>query len=552
MSGQRSVFCEQKYGCECSQKHGKYDSITLMELPHDLAQMDAQELRDLTAALFAKLQLRESELTERDAILSRRDEELKYKQLKIDQLTHEMAVLKRWRFAKRSEQLDAVQLRLLDESIDADLQAIELEIEALREPSTKPKGQPRREALPKDLPRHDIPHEPDNLQCSCGCALERIGEDVSEKLDYLPGVFQVERHVRGKWVCRGCEKLIQAPVPAQVIDKGIPTAGLLAQVLIGKYHDHVPLYRQEGIFGRAGMPLPRSTMAQWVGACGVALAPLVEAMKAALLTRPVLHADETPVPMLKPGLGRTHRAYLWSYSSTEYDELPIVIYDFAESRSGSHARDFLGSWTGKLVCDDYSGYKALFERGVIEIGCAAHARRKFHELYANHSSAIAEEALRYFGALYKIEQEARDRQLNAAGRQLLRQDYAKPIAAALRKWLVYQRGQVSDGSATAKAIAYSLGRWDALIRYIDDGELPIDNNHLENKIRPVALGRNNWLFAGSLRAGQRAANIMSLIQSAKLNGHDPHRYLKDVLERLPTQPASRLEELLPHRWHSVH
>jgi transposase len=206
-----------------------------MELPHDLAQMDAQELRDLTAALLAKLQLRESELTERDAILSRRDEELKYKQLKIDQLTHEMAILKRWRFAKRSEQLDAVQLRLLDESIDADLQAIELEIEALRAPSAKPKGQPRRVALPKDLPRHDIPHEPDTMQCSCGCALERIGEDVSEKLDYLPGVFQVERHVRGKWVCRGCEKLIQAPVPPQVIDKGIPTAGLLAQVLIGKY-----------------------------------------------------------------------------------------------------------------------------------------------------------------------------------------------------------------------------------------------------------------------------------------------------------------------------
>jgi transposase len=519
-----------------------------MELPHDLGQMDAQELRNLTATLFAKLQLRESELTERDAILSRRDEELKYKQLKIDQLTHEMAVLKRWRFAKRSEQLDAVQLRLLDESIDADLQAIELEIEALRAPSVKPKGQPRRVALPKDLPRRDILHEPDNMQCGCGCALERIGEDVSEKLDYLPGVFQVERHVRGKWVCRGCEKLIQAPVPPQVIDKGIPTAGLLAQVLIGKYHDHLPLYRQEGIFGRAGMPLPRSTLAQWVGVCGVALAPLVQAMKTALLTRPVLQADETPVPMLKPGLGHTHRAYLWSYSSTEYDELPVVIYDFAESRSGSHARDFLGAWSGKLVCDDYSGYKALFERGIVEVGCAAHARRKFHELYANHSSAIAEEALRYFAALYKIEQEARDRQLNATQRQLLRNEYAKPVAEALRKWLLYQRGQVSEGSATAKAIAYSLGRWEALVRYIDDGDLPIDNNHLENKIRPVALGRSNWLFAGSLRAGQRAGNVMSLIQSAKLNGHDPYRYLKDVLERLPTQPASRLEELLPHRW----
>jgi transposase len=512
-----------------------------MELPHDMAQMDAKELRDLTAALFAKLQ-------ERDAVLSRRDEELKYKQLKIDQLTHEMAVLKRWRFAKRSEQLDVLQHSLLDESIDADLEAIELEIVALRKPSAKPKAQPRRVALPKDLPRRDVPHEPDTLQCSCGCTLERIGQDVSERLDYLPGEFTVERHVRGKWVCRECETLIQAPVPAQIIDKGIPTAGLLAQVLIGKYHDHVPLYRQEGIFGRAGLPLPRSTMAQWVGACGVALAPLVDAMKTALFARSVLHADETPVPMLKPGLGRTHRAYLWSYGTTEYDKLPVVIYDFAEGRGGEHARTFLGDWTGKLVCDDYAGYKALFKRGIIEIGCAAHARRKFHDIYANHRSAIAEEALRYFGALYKVEEEARDRHLDGTGRRLLRQEYAKPTAEALRKWLIYQRGQVPHGSPTAKAIAYSLGRWDALIRYIDDGDLPIDNNHMENRIRPVAVGRSNWLFAGSLRAGQRAANVMSLIQSAKLNGHDPYRYLKDVLERLPTQPASRIEELLPHRW----
>jgi transposase len=519
-----------------------------MELPHDLAQMDATKLRDLTAALFVKLQQREIELTERDAVLSRRDEELKYKQLKIDQLTHEMAVLKRWRFGKRSEQLDLVQRSLLDESIDADLEAIELEIEVLRSPSAKPKAKPRRVALPKDLPRRDVPHEPENLKCNCGCDLERIGEDVSERLDYQPGVFEVERHVRGKWVCRECETLLQAPVPAQIIDKGIPTAGLLAQVLIGKYHDHVPLYRQEGIFGRAGLPLPASTMAQWVGACGVALAPVVEGMKAALFTRSVLHADETPVPMLKPGLGRTHRAYLWSYGTTEYYELPIVIYDFAEGRAGAHARAFLGDWSGKLVCDDYAGYKALFKRGIIEIGCAAHARRKFHDIYANRSSAIAEEALRYFAALYKIEDEARDRRLDSTRRQLLRQEYAKPIAEALRKWLLYQRGQVPQGCATAKAIAYSLGRWEALIRYIDDGDLPIDNNHLENRIRPVALGRANWLFAGSLRAGQRAANVMSLIQSAKLNGHDQHRYVRDVLERLPTQPASRLEELLPHRW----
>jgi transposase len=315
---------------------------------------------------------------------------------------------------------------------------------------------------------------------------------------------------------------------------------------------HLPLYRQEGIFERAGLALPRSTLAQWVGVCGVKLQPLVDAMKALLLTRAVLHADETPVPMLKPGTGRTHKAYLWSYSSSEYDELATVIYDFAEGRGGEHARDFLQGWRGKLVCDDYAGYKALFEkdRGIIEVGCMAHARRKFHDLYKNHRSDIAAGALRQFADLYKVESEARDQKLDTDARRQVRQQRSKPLANDLRQWLERQRREVPDGTATSKAIDYSLGRWAALIRYIEDGDLPIDNNHLENRIRPVAVGRSNWLFAGSMRAGQRAANVMTLVQSAKLNGHDPYRYLKDVLERLPTQPASRLGELLPHRWQS--
>ena len=529
-----------------------------MELSRQLDKMNAAELRNLSATLLEKLADRDAQLADLDAernahaaVLAKRDAEIKLKQLKIDQLTHEMATLKRWRYDRRSEQLDVVQRSLLDESIDADIEAISLEIEALKEAPTLPrKEKPRRVALPVSFARREVRHEPETTQCNCGCSLERIGEDISEKLDYTPGVFEVERHIRGKWVCRSCERLLQAPVPPHVIDKGIPTAGLLAQVLIAKYLDHAPLYRQESIFARAGLALPRSTLAQWVGACGVKLQPLIEAMRAMLLTRPVLHADETPVPMLKPGLGKTHRAYLWSYSTSEYDELQAVVYDFADSRAGVHAREFLGTWSGKLVCDDYSGYKALFERGVIEIGCMAHARRKLHDLYANHRSEIAEEGLRYFTALYEIEGEARELKLDADGRQHLRQQRSKPVAEALRQWLTRQRGQVPDGSATRKAIDYSLGRWAALIRYLDDGELPIDNNHIENRIRPVALGRSNWLFAGSLRAGQRAAAIMSLIQSAKLNGHDPYRYLKEVLERLPTQPVSRLEDLLPHRWQS--
>ncbi|MDB5392899.1 MAG: transposase [Rhodospirillales bacterium] len=511
-----------------------------MELPCDLAQMNADQLRDLTASLIAQV--------------TQKDRELRFKQLKIEQLTHEMATLKRWRFARRSEQLNAVQRSLLEESIDEDLEAIGLALKELQsspKAAPPPKEKPRRVALPADLPRIEFHHEPDETVCSCGCALERFDQDVSEKLDYIPGVFQVHRHIRGKWVCRRCEKLIQAPVPAQVIDKGIPTAGLLAQVLVAKYADHQPLYRQEGIFERAGLAIARSTLAQWVGACGVRLEPLALALKAALLAQEILHADETPVPMLKPGLGRTHRAYLWSYSSTQYNPMAAVVYDFADSRSGQHARTFLGGWSGKLICDDYSGYKALFARGVVEVGCMAHARRKFHEVHENHRSQIAAEALVFFGALYDVETRADEQKLDAICRQNLRRQRAKPIADSLREWLILHRQKVPDGSATAKAIRYTLDRWKALVRYLDDGDLPIDNNWVENRIRPVALGRSNWLFAGSLRAGRRAAVIMSLIQSAKLNGHDPYRYLKDVLERLPTQPASRIEDLLPHHWYPL-
>jgi transposase len=369
--------------------------------------------------------------------------------------------------------------------------------------------------------------------------------------DYEPGVFTVERHIRGKWACKACEKIVQAPVGAHVIDKGIPTAGLLAQVLVGKYADHLPLYRQEGIYARAGVPIPRSTLAQWVGSCGVALQPLVDAMKDELLAQPVLHADETPVAMLDPGAGKTHRAYLWSYCTPGYAQQQMVVFDFADGRAGRHAQEFLRhpgerAWRGALVCDDYAGYKALFAAGVTEAGCLAHARRKFHALWANHSSTLAEQALKLFANLYDIEREVA--QLDADERRRIRQDKARPAADVLHRWLVANRQKVPHGSATAKAIDYSLGRWQALTRYVDDGRLPADNNWVENRIRPIALGRNNWLFAGSLRAGKRAAAVMSLIHSAKLNGHEPHAYMKDVLQRLPTHPASRIGELLPHRW----
>ena len=500
----------------------------------NLDQMTPEQLRALAAQLLSKVDTMGRE--------SRRDKTV------IEQLSHEIAILKRHKFAKRSEQISPAQGSLLDDLLNTDLEAIEAELNALRpEPAaTSSRQQPKRAPLPPQFPRTVIRHEPESTLCACGCQLERIGEDVSEKLDYTPGVFTVEQHVRGKWACRQCETLIQAPVPAQVIDKGIPTAGLLAHVMVAKFADHLPLYRQEKIFGRAGLVISRSTLAQWVGQTGVQLQPLVDALREAVLAQDVVHADETPVQMLAPGEKKTHRAYVWAYCTTPFSALKAVVYDFSLSRAGEHARNFLGTWNGKLVCDDFAGYKAGFEQGITEIGCMAHARRKFFDLHAANKSQLAEQALHSIGGLYEVERQAKD--MSNEDRWRLRQKVAVPIAGKLHEWMLAQRERVPEGSATAKALDYSLKRWVALTRYLDDGAVPIDNNAVENQIRPWALGRSNWLFAGSLRSGKRAAAIMSLIQSARMNGHDPYAYLKDVLTRLPTQKASEVEQLLPHRW----
>jgi transposase len=510
-----------------------------------LANLDAQELREMVTELMAQV-------GENAKTIASKDREILYRQTRIDQLTHEMAVLKRWRFGRSREQLDSAQASLLDETLEADIAAIEQELHNLT-PAPKAGAAarclPKRAALPPELPRVEIHHELASSICTtpgCGCTLKRIGQDVSEKLDYTPGLFTVERHIRGKWACAKCQTLSQAPVPAQVIDKCIPTAGLLAQVLVGKYADHLPLHRQEGIFARAGFAIARSTLGAWVGMCGVQLQPLVDALKGEILGHAVLHADETPVAMLKPGNKKTHRAYLWAYAPGAFENLKAVIYDFCESRAGAHARSFLGEWKGALVCDDYGGYKAGFSGGILEAGCMAHARRKFFELHASNKSQLAQQALQYIAQLYEVEREVKS--LSTDERRQIRQARSKPLAGAMHEWMMLQRQKIIDGSATAKALDYSLRRWAALTRFLGDGQLPIDNNWAENQIRPIAIGRKNWLFAGSLRAGQRAAAVMSLIQSARLNGHDPYAYLKDVLTRLPTHKNSQIADLLPHRW----
>ena len=496
--------------------------------PEQLPHMSADELREVVQSLL---------------------QTVTFKQATIDKLTHENAYLKRLKFAAQSERFSAEQRSLLEETLDEDLQAVSDEIEELSAtdaPAPRVKEQPKRQPLPANLPRVEIRHEPDSTTCSCGCQMKRVGEDVAEKLDYQPGVFSVERHIRGKWACAKCETLIQAPVDAHIIDKGIPTTGLLAQVLVAKFADHLPLYRQEAIFGRAGVAIPRSTLGAWVGSCGVQLQPLVDALKADILKHSVVHADETPVQMLKPGTGKTHRSYLWAYAAGAFEDTRAVVYDFCESRAGENAKIFLGDWRGSLVCDDFSGYKQLMAQGVTEVGCLAHARRKFFDLHASNKSQIAHSALEQIGRIYDIEREIKE--FNPDERRRIRQEKSKPLLDALHQWMILNRQKITDGSATAKALDYSLRRWGALTRFVGDAQLPVDNNHIENQIRPIAIGRNNWLFAGSLRAGKRGAAIMSLIQSAKLNGHDPFAYLKDVLTRLPIQRASQIHELLPHRW----
>jgi len=333
-------------------------------------------------------------------------------------------------------------------------------------------------------------------------------------------------------------------VPPAVIDGGLAAPGLLAWVATSKYLDHLPLYRIEQIAARQGVPLARSTLAQWIGRIGVVLQPLADRLKELLRQRACLHADETPVRQLDLGSGKTRQSCLWAYrSGTWEDGPPIVVFDYQPSRAGAHARAFLQDWRGHLMVDDYAGYKALFAQGPTELACLAHIRRKFFDLHAASGSPVAEEALRRIAQLYAIEQDAAS--LSPAGRLAVRQERAVPALDELHAWLLATQRTVAAGSATGKAVEHALKRWDALVRYASSGILPSDNNPVENAIRPIAIGKKNWLFAGSERAGRRAAAIQSLFATSRLNGLDPARWLAETLDKLPTCPNSNIESLLP-------
>jgi len=475
-------------------------------------------------------------------VIAARDRLITFKDAKIEKLTHELARLRRVQFAAKSERMDATQRELFDEAMAADIAAVESELESLRSTPATPRKTPQRRALPADLPRIETIHEPASCDCAqCGGALVKIGEHVSEKLDVEPLTFFVRRDVHPQYACRPCGSIIAEPVAPSLLDRGMAAPGLLAQVVIHKYTDHLPLYRQEAIFARSGIELSRTTLAEWIGVVGLRLQPLVDALRSKLLSEPILHADETPVAQLDPGAGKTKRAYLFAYRST--GERPIVVFDYCASRAGKHAGHFLGDWQGALLVDDYAGYKALFDKGVTELGCWAHARRTFVEAHKASNSPIAEEAIRRIALLYRIEEAARDMSLDA--RTDHRRRHAQPLLDALKGWLDDLHPKVIGNTGLRKAIDYTRRRWPALVRYADDGRLPIDNNPIENAIRPIAVGRKNWLFAGSETAGQRAAAIMSLLATAKANRIEPHAWLTETLTRLPTTLDRDIDTLLP-------
>ena len=499
------------------------------------------DVQTLRAMVVEKLQM----IAAHEQTIAQRDHTIAFKDAKISKLTHEIARLRRVQFAAKSERMDPAQRELFDEAMAADIAALEAELATLKTPPAKPSTERRpapRRPLPAGLPRIETIHEPASCDCAtCGAALVKIGEHVSEKLDVQPTTFFVRRDVHPQYACRACETVVAKPVAPAILDRGLAAPGLLAQVAIQKYTDHLPLYRQEAIFARHGIELSRTTLAEWIGVIGLALQPLVDALRTRLLDAPVLHADETPVAQLDPGAGKTKRAYLFAYRST--GEKPMVVFDYCASRAGRHAADFLGDWRGALMVDDYGGYKALFANGITELGCWAHARRKFFDVHKASASPLAKEALERIGTLYAIEAKLRDLDDDARHRE--RQRYLAPKLDDLKRWLDDLSTKVLGNTGLAGAVRYTLRRWSALERILDDGRYPIDNNPIENAIRPIAIGRKNWLFAGSETAGQRAAAIMSLLATAKANGIEPHAWLTDTLTRLPTTKDRDIVSLLP-------
>jgi len=529
------------------------DTAALKALVHAQHE-EKQQLHEEKQRLYEEKQQQLEELAQQRAALSQqRTQHQAEIDSHLEQIEHLKLVVEKLRrllFGSRSEklsrQLDQLELQL--EEMESSHAALAPAL-AREAHSDSTAAKPARKPLPEHLPRQIVTHEPEQNCCpECGGGLRLFGEDVSEQLEYVPESFRVIRHVRPKFSCHQCETVVEAPAPSRPIARGLAGPGLLAHVLVSKYADHCPLYRQAEIYARQGVELDRSTLAGWVGAASELLAPLVDAVRHHVLAATKLHADDTPVPVLAPGNGKTKTGRLWTYVRDDRPAgettAPAVWFAYSPDRKGEHPRQHLMDFTGTLQADAYSGFHHLYDTGRIrEAACWAHARRKFHDIHAAHPSPTTTAALERIGVLYGIEAEIRGKP--AEERRTVRQARAAPLLEELRAWMEKMLRSLSPKSETAEAIRYALSRWRALTRYVDDGRIEIDNSAAERALRAVALGRKNYLFCGSDGGGESAAAIYTLLGTARLNGVDPERWLREVLSRIADHPLSRIEELLP-------
>jgi transposase len=476
-------------------------------------------------------------------------------QAEIARLKFQLARYRRAEFGRSSEKLahESEQLELAIEALETDqaerLALVSPEAAAIIENAGAQK--PARRPLPDHLPREEALHRAAACCPGCGGALRRIGEDVSETLDYVPGRFKVVRHLREKLSCRACDTVVAAPAPDHAIARGRAGAGLLAHIVVSKYDDHLPLYRQAEIYAREGVSLETSTLSGWIGATAAALAPLVDALAAEVTASDTLHVDDTPVPVLAPGTCKTKTGRLWVYVRDERpfggERPPAALFRYSTDRKGEHPRAHLKDFTGVIHADGYAGFNELFASNrITEAGCWAHVRRKFFDVDAATGSPIAKQALDFIGQLYGVEEAIKG--FSPDHRRRERQQRSKPIATALAEWADATVRKLSRKSELAAAFRYMRGRRLALGRCFDDGRLALDNNPAERALRCVAIGRKNYLFAGSDAGGRRAAAMYSLIETAKLNGVNPQLYLTDVLARIADHPARQITDLLPWNW----
>ena len=472
----------------------------------------------------------------------------KLQALQIEKLKHQLAGHQRHRFGSKSESSDQLNLELKLEEEETAAARIASPEDA---PDPEPKQKPKRKPLPPTLPRNEQVLSPGET-CKCGGELRSLGEDVTEELEYIPGRFVVNRIVRPRMACKCCDRIVQAALPSRPIERGCPGAGLLAHVLVNKYADHLPLYRQSQIFGREGIDLDRSTLAGWVGQSSKLLEPLANAIGRHVRQGQAIFADDTPIKMQARKKCATAR--IWTYVRDgrpwASGDPPAAWYQFSTDRQGKHPTDHLSQYKGWIHADGYAGFNDLFAKDEVhEMACMAHVRRKFVDIFQSQQSQIAEEAIKRIALLYKVEKAAHGKPPEE--RVALRQRDAKPVFDDLETWLAAQLNRISGKSELAKAIRYALGRMKKMRGYLNNGSLEIDNNSAERSIRCVALGRKNFLFVGSEGGGKAAAIAYTLIETAKLNGVDPQAWLTWVLAQIADHKITRLNELLPWRYAAI-